>query len=1011
MFKTLNLSPQPVAGFSTESAAVFPYDSFYRKFVTRTVSRLMSPQIALSEDIMLPKVSAIHYFPETGMELGIDPSHSLMRNIGDRVLGYHVEDMVITAGRPRKTLTSAKSLIRTYHKRHRNMTLVRDISISNMNKQLHMVVNYSMLSRMYTYPTNNMLVYQEWSNNRATMWKTITDLGTERYHFIRYKMPEFLPSRPEFKRFSEKFTLRGLENFGTTEGLDLLELWTMLDEGIDGGIDSTLSDELMANIILTFVESGSVAMVNMLDLVTWKRDNQSATLLAFYKFLDILMSKRTNLTTTEVANAADDETVVGEEEEELFDEDGEPVARAKVDEVIAAGNNSIAARVEGDDVPEDEPEEPGVDTIPYGEVAIDTAITARAATGQISKAEQRGLKVLAERYKRIPNPITGEGTLADMVVDTEDLTIGEETLMSDSITIHDKSMLKSKINDLDKQYIEKVYHKDIVSMLLHTQNAGVIIKDVKAKEKNDASTRSITYSVSFQPIGGKASTVHFTVPSLDPDGTFFAKGVRYRLDKQRGDMPIAKIKPYTVGLTSYYGKAFVVRNQNAVSNYGRWLRKQILKRSGDPENTTIDRVVHGSNRFIDVALPRSYTAIGETISSFNVNDKIFYFVYSKLNVFFSEEELKNPQLRRRKLIPVGRSDKGLLGMDSDGVVYEIADGKVEVLGSLANIIDPDMGEGPIEYTEMSVYSRRIPLILAFAYRYGFDKALKRLKIKSVRLPKGARSPLAANANVYRLKLKDEDLLIQINSPEEALLVGGLNSVRRIIRGYTAAALNKKSIYGSLLANSGVTSYHLRELDLMWDMYIDPITFGLLKDMDEPTDMPGLLLRANELLVNDYIPKFNEARFKGYERISGMIYSELIQALRTQRNQGGSPNAMVSMNPQAVWLDILKDQSIALVEESNPIHNLKEKEAVTFSGHGGRSARTLLQAARGFNEGDLGVVSESTPDSNKVGIRTFLSANPNIINLRGLTRPYDPEIDGPSAVISTSALTSPSSNHD
>jgi hypothetical protein len=123
------------------------------------------------------------------------------------------------------------------------------------------------------------------------------------------------------------------------------------------------------------------------------------------------------------------------------------------------------------------------------------------------------------------------------------------------------------------------------------------------------------------------------------------------------------------------------------------------------------------------------------------------------------------------------------------------------------------------------------------------------------------------------------------------------------------------------------------------------------------------------------------------------------------------NSGVSINPYAVWLDIVQDQSIVLVEESNPIHSLKELESFTHGGAGGRSALTMVKHTRGFNPEDLGVISEATPDSTKVGIRASLTYNPNFTSLLGETRSYNPETDGASNAISTSALLSSGITHD
>ena len=630
----------------------------------------------------------------------------------------------------------------------------------------------------------------------------------------------------------------------------------------------------------------------------------------------------------------------------------------------------------------------------------------------MSTAEQKGLIKLAKRYKKLPNPITGEGTLEEAITITpEELELKPKALMNKGINTLKPSMAESRVAKFDTDYISKVMDKDILSMGVAIQSGGVILKNVKVTEKNTAATKSRQYSIQLQPVGGKASTIKFTVPIIAEDGTFRASNTQYRLEKQVGDYPILKIKPSRVALSSYYGKCFITRNENASSDLGRWLRGKILARSVDVQDKTITSVGRGRNKFIGVTLPRVYSAIGVEMSTFKTPTHTFYWNYNDLPKFFSEAELKNKYLKASLLIPCGRTKAGILGMDKTGIVYQVKPDGVESLGSVASIIDPALGEGPIEFTEMSIFSKRIPLMLAFMYRFGMDKAFKMLGLDVTHMSSGSRTPLGSDPNYYKFKIKDEDLYIRISDPKHSLMVGGLNSIRRLGRSYNNAAYNKKTVYATLLAQKGLGVYHLRELDLMFDMYIDPITKEVLESIEEPTHMPKLLLRANELLVDDFTPKDEKVRYKGYERISGMVYLELVAAMRAFRNQGNNPNAEVGMKPSAVWLSVLKDESIAIIEQVNPIHNLKEKEAVTYSGAGGRSGRTMTIENRAYVKADLGVISEASPDSSKVGIRTFMSANPNLKNLRGITLPHDPTKDEAVNMLSTSSLLSPGATHD
>jgi hypothetical protein len=120
---------------------------------------------------------------------------------------------------------------------------------------------------------------------------------------------------------------------------------------------------------------------------------------------------------------------------------------------------------------------------------------------------------------------------------------------------------------------------------------------------------------------------------------------------------------------------------------------------------------------------------------------------------------------------------------------------------------------------------------------------------------------------------------------------------------------------------------------------------------------------------------------------------------------------VELNPHAVWQKIVQDPSVAIVEDSNPLANLREQEAMTYRGDGGRGAQSMVESTRIYHESDLGVVSESTVDSGDVGVIAYLSPDANLDNLRGTTRKYNKETDGASKLLSSSALLAPAVDHD
>ena len=118
-----------------------------------------------------------------------------------------------------------------------------------------------------------------------------------------------------------------------------------------------------------------------------------------------------------------------------------------------------------------------------------------------------------------------------------------------------------------------------------------------------------------------------------------------------------------------------------------------------------------------------------------------------------------------------------------------------------------------------------------------------------------------------------------------------------------------------------------------------------------------------------------------------------------------------MKPFAVWKRVVGDPAVKITEDINPINTLKEVEAVTFSGVGGRNSRSLTRESREYDPNDIGVISESTVDSSDVAINVYTTANPNFSSVRGLTNRVSPKEIKSTQLLSTSALLGAGSDTD
>jgi hypothetical protein len=308
--------------------------------------------------------------------------------------------------------------------------------------------------------------------------------------------------------------------------------------------------------------------------------------------------------------------------------------------------------------------------------------------------------------------------------------------------------------------------------------------------------------------------------------------------------------------------------------------------------------------------------------------------------------------------------------------------------------------------------KEIPVGVILGFELGLERLMELLKVTPRRVPAGTRVNLGPDE--YELVFSDETLVFSKDDREAAIVLAGFNEYHRAIRSFSVYEFDKPGVYLNVLESAGLTVRYLREVDLLNQMFVDPITRDLLVEMKEPTDFRGLLLRSCDMLLTDQHPDELDPAFqriKGYERMAGAVYSELVKSIRAHNGRVGKSKLPIDLNPYAVWKTISQDPAIALVSDINPIQNLKEMEAVTYSGVGGRNSRSMTKHTRAYHKNDMGTISESTVDSSDVAINTYTSADPQFTSLRGMSRRYEIGKTGATALLSTSALVSPGATND
>lgn len=624
-----------------------------------------------------------------------------------------------------------------------------------------------------------------------------------------------------------------------------------------------------------------------------------------------------------------------------------------------------------------------------------------AMDGLMSGAEYRRMLLINDKSQELPSPIDGVKMRDYIRISPEELRV-EEATFPDRKTIIDKEQLKSTLQNFDKNYIEKILKKEIVRMALATAKAGFVISDYRVEEQATILGTQEVHSFKVNPVVGKPSTLYFKVPKIDASGEFMAGGNNYRMRKQRTDLPICKISFDRVQLSSYYGKIFVSRSDKRVNDYASWLVTTINEKSNE-ENSQITSVKPG-NVFHNLSrTPTSYSAVARSIREITAQGYVMHFDTEVCTEVYTKDMVAKYSLKGFMLF--GDNGKGsYLLIDNNNTIYT-TDGNTdpEVKGTFEEFFGMDSFKAPVAFAECRVFGQGIPVGIMLGYYYGLERLMNMLKVVPRRVLVGQRANLQAHE--WKIDFADESLIFSKEDRLATLILAGFTEYAKSLKNYSVYKFDSRAVYPSILEQRKITIRYIREMDLLDDMFIDPITEDLLVEMKEPTTLRGLLVRSSELLMTDYHPNplnMDYQTIRGYERVAGAIYSEMVLSVREQRRSLGRSSSQISLNPLAVWKRVVGDPAVKIVEDINPVNNLKEMEAVTFSGTGGRSGRTMNAASRVFDESDKGVISEATSDSSDVAINTYLVSNPSFNSVRGTTtRKTDAQLSS-TTLLSTSA---------
>lgn len=542
--------------------------------------------------------------------------------------------------------------------------------------------------------------------------------------------------------------------------------------------------------------------------------------------------------------------------------------------------------------------------------------------------------------------------------------------------------------DLDAQYIEKFMDKDLAAIFTSFNKQGMFLVDFKQEDMVDELNSRTVYKVKYEDLNHKYHSFKLSLPKVDKNGCFLDNGSVKTIHKQRVSNPICKVKNDRVTLNSNYNKLLVTRNTNASHDFFTWFTKAIKKAK---ENGWECETVHGSIKYPIKAFPYELTEIGAHYISMtwkaDHGGALFFDIVNRENNI--------PEAVRKEVLKLEKESGVWFGWQNDEHYFITVSGQVSArniktndepfYGAFMDFVEYITGiemNSMVEYAQVTIMSYVIPVAHMLCYRYGLTNMLKYCNVDYEIFDKNARVEKRTSDIV--IQFSDKKLIIRRNPRVNALLFGGLSIYD--LGNFSIEDMDDKDVYYDMLSQKGISPNMIKGIDGVFNLFIDPTTKDVLREMREPTDIRDLLIRAVAMLTtteHKHPASASNFRFRGVEQITGIVYNELAKAFAGYKNRSVGSSNKFSISEYAVAQRIMHHQLVENVSVINPIHDIKMYSKFSNAGDGGRSNDTFMIEDRQFTQDQLGIVSEATVDNGTTGLNATLPFNPIFTNARGM----------------------------
>lgn len=530
--------------------------------------------------------------------------------------------------------------------------------------------------------------------------------------------------------------------------------------------------------------------------------------------------------------------------------------------------------------------------------------------------------------------------------------------------------------NFDKIYEEQVKDKDIVSIFDNLENTqcDFHILSIDKKDTSDVQTLKETWTVKMETNDRKRHTVVVDIPKLFDNIYYLIDGVKYILQKQVLFLPIVKIDKDNVRITTNYNRMIISRTNKKLAEVAQCI-SMLRKSSSMSSHIQLGHITNPKSFLTTM----EYDQYANEIAEIRYNGVTLIFNQSILKEFAKSQGISIDP----KLVPIGYTKKDKIeilyvdpmsGKDSNGnTITQI----------ISNLLPPNL-KSKSKFTT-NIYStaklngKNMPIIIILLIWEGLTKTLKMIpsRIKFMILGISDKVP----NGMMSIKWKDF-ILAYDTSVESQLLFNGLSQLNTSeISLEDADSITSYTKYIGELFKMMRAIYMLQTAHELW---VDPISKEILKDLDLPTDISNILIYANALLSdNSYTDENDMAiyRIRCGETIPGILHYVLASnySIYNQHNR----SVPFSIPRNSVIRMLLELTTMSSHSTLNPAMDSISRNTISPRGYQGTNKdRAYNEKKRSYNDTMIGTMSLSTSTDGNAGIRREITANTNIINARG-----------------------------